>query len=250
MAGRLLFVVASFATVAAADVCDPAQFQGAYGFQLAGETTISGHSQPVVSVGRLVFDGQGGVSGVSSVSFTGLYLGNPVTGMYDARADCSASWSLQDDSGNHQHFAGTITADGRSLQFRQTDPGSPSQGRLSKTADACHDGDFQPRYRFTLSGSRIDIDTGQVSGSVSATGMLERAGSELTLRPASGNAASSSGSVEVGDDCFVQLHLAVPIAGAGPVDMNFRGMLVDGGRQLLGMAVDPGTAVSLRLGVP
>ncbi len=250
MLGRILFVVASFATVVAADVCDPSQFQGVYGFQLAGTATISGRAQPVVSVGRLVFDGWAGVTGISSVSFTGLYLGNPVTGMYEARPDCSASWSLQDESVNHQHFAGTMTADGRRIQFRQTDPGSPSQGTLTKTADTCHDGDFQPRYRFTLSGSRINVDTGQVSGSVSATDTLERNGKQLTLRPASGNGASSSGSVEVGDDCFVQLHLAVPIAAADPMEMNFRGMLVDGGRQLLGMAVDPGTAISLRLIAP
>lgn len=247
MRGRILFVVASFATVAAGDVCDPAQFQGVYGFQLAGPAAISGKPQPVVSVGRLIFDGQGGVSGVSSVSFTGLYLGNPVTGMYEARADCSASWSLQDDSGNRQHFDGTTTAGGRRIPFRQTDPGSPAQGTLIKTADACHDADFQPRYRLTVSGSRIDVNSGQVSGSVSATGTLERSGTQLTLRPASGNSASSSGNVDVGDDCFVQLHLAVPIAGADPVEMNFRGMLVDDGRELLGMAVDPGTAVSLRL---
>jgi hypothetical protein len=32
--------------------------------------------------------------------------------------------------------------------------------------------------------------------------------------------------------------------------MNFRAILVDGGKQLLGIAVDPGTAVSLRLTVP
>jgi hypothetical protein len=143
-----------------------------------------------------------------------------------------------------------MTSDGRRIQFHQTDPGSPSQGTLIQTADACHDGDFQPRYRFTLSGDRINIDTGQVSGSVSATGFLEGTGNQLTLRPASGTATPSSGKVEVGDDCFAQLHLAVPIEGADLVEMNFRAILVDGGKQLLGIAVDPGTAVSLRLTVP
>jgi len=250
MVARILFVAASLGTIAGAEVCNPAAFQGVYGLQLTGQATISGHSQPIISMGRLVFDGQGAVSGVSSVSFTGLYLGNPVTGMYEAHEDCSVSWSLQDDSGNHQHFAGTSASDGGRIQFRQADPGSPSQGTLIKTADACHDGDFQPRYRFTLSGDRINVDTGQVAGSVSVTGILEHTGTQLTFRPASGTAALSSGNVEVGADCFVQLHLAIPIAGGDPVEMNFRGMLVDGGKQLLGMAVDPGTALSLRLTAP
>ena len=46
----------------AADACDPAKLGGAYGFQLSGQTTISGDSKPVVSVGRLVFDGHGVLS--------------------------------------------------------------------------------------------------------------------------------------------------------------------------------------------
>ena len=64
---------------------------GVYGFELTGNATISASPQPVVSVGRLVFDGVGGISGVASVSFTGLYLGNPVTGKYEAHDDCSVS---------------------------------------------------------------------------------------------------------------------------------------------------------------
>ena len=72
----------------AADVCNPRDFQGPYGFQLTGETTVSGDPQPAASLGRLVFDGDGGVSGTSSVKFAGLLLGNPVTGTYEARTDC------------------------------------------------------------------------------------------------------------------------------------------------------------------
>src|SRR5690348_4117526 len=172
MLGRILFVVSSFATAAAADVCDPAQLHGVYGFQLAGPTTISGKPQPVVSVGRLVFDGQGGVSGVSSVSFTGLYLGNPVTGMYQARTDCSIDWSLQDDSGNHQHFHGTLTADGTQIRFRQTDPGGPSRGLMVKSQTACQEGDLQPRYRVSVSGALFNVQTGKVSGSFSRRAWL------------------------------------------------------------------------------
>src|SRR5690242_18361707 len=104
MIARFLLLAAAVPAACGAAVCNPAGVDGAYGFQLTGVATISGVSQPVVSLGRLVFDGQGSISGVSSVSFTGLYLGNPVTGMYQARTDCSIDWSLQDDSGNRQHF--------------------------------------------------------------------------------------------------------------------------------------------------
>src|SRR6266567_2381507 len=80
-----------------AQYCMPQKFSGVYGFQLEGSTTISGSAKPVASMGRLEFDGQGGVSGVSSVNFAGYFLGNPVTGNYEVRADCRITWSLQDD---------------------------------------------------------------------------------------------------------------------------------------------------------
>src|SRR6266567_5136125 len=108
---------------ASAQLCNPQEFAGVYGFQLSGSTTISGDSKPVASMGRLEFDGQGGVNGSASVNFAGYLLGNPVTGSYDVRTDCSITWSLQDDSGAFQHFAGTLRADLLRATFRQTDAG-------------------------------------------------------------------------------------------------------------------------------
>src|ERR1017187_10071800 len=46
-----------------ADVCDPTKLAGPYGFQLSGETTISGESKPVSNVGRMVLDAHGAISG-------------------------------------------------------------------------------------------------------------------------------------------------------------------------------------------
>src|SRR6202167_1499823 len=114
----------------AADVCDPAKLEGAYGFQLSGHTTISADSKPVVSVGRLVFDGHGVLSGYASVNFAGYFLGNPVTGSYEAHDDCTISWSLQDDSGAFQHFTGKLTPDNSSAEFHQSDTGGAQDGIL------------------------------------------------------------------------------------------------------------------------
>ena len=247
---RVFFLVTLVAIAALADVCNPADLQGAYGFQLTGTTTIGSQPQPVVTVGRLVFAGDGSVTGVSSVSFTGLYLGNPVTGKYEARADCSVSWSLQDDSGNFQHFQGTMTPDARRLQFHQADPGTPSQGVMVKSGDACEGRDFRARYRFRLSGKQIDVNTAQVSGEVSASGVIENNGGQLSLMLSPDSASPGSGTLEVEDDCFVQLHLSLPLDGDQAVDRNFRGILVNGGDELLGLATDPGTAISLRLTAP
>ncbi|HLK48611.1 MAG TPA: hypothetical protein VKT49_10785 [Bryobacteraceae bacterium] len=248
--GGICIVAALFASVGSADVCAPAGLQGTYGFQLTGTTTIGSQLQPVVTVGRLVFDGEGGVTGVSSVSFTGLYLGNPVSGKYEQRTDCSVSWSLQDDSGNFQHFEGTMRPDGRRIQFRQTDPGGASGGTLLKSSDTCQEQDFRPRYRFRLTGRQINVDTAQPAGSVSAEGIIENRGGQLTLTLSGETASPGAGTAEVDGDCFVRLHLIVPFEAGRTLDANFRGILVDRSSELLGMATDPGTALSLRLTAP
>lgn len=86
----------------AADVCSITELQGPYGIQLSGTSSISGTPTQVVGVARVVFAGDGVLSGYSSVSFNGLLLGNPVSGTYEVKTDCSMTYSLQDDSA---HFS-------------------------------------------------------------------------------------------------------------------------------------------------
>src|SRR5437764_11608644 len=116
----------------AADVCDPAKLSGTYAVQLSGVTTISGTEKPATSLARIVFDGSGNLKGTASAMFTGFLLANPVTGTYEAHADCGLTWKLQDDSGAFQNFSGTLSPDLNRAQFRQTDPGGAQRGILLK----------------------------------------------------------------------------------------------------------------------
>src|ERR1700722_13688799 len=196
----------------AADVCNPNDFQGVYGFQLSGTSMISGQPKPVAGVGRMALDGSGGITGTSSVNFTGLLLGNPVTGTYEALPDCTVTWSLQDDSGGLQHFAGTISPDGKRAQFRQTDPGAEGErGIAIKASDNCADTDIQDHYNVTISSLKepviVDKDAIQLEG-----------------------------------DCF--LHAMVIILPVTP--MNLRGILVNEGKEILAIQTDPGTAVTAK----
>src|SRR5262249_30680334 len=76
----------------AADACNPADIHGPYGFQLSGTTTIGGKEAPIAVVGRLTFTSdEGAVSGVTSVNFNGYFLGNPTTGKYEAKDDCTVT---------------------------------------------------------------------------------------------------------------------------------------------------------------
>ncbi len=106
----LLLVLPSGLAAQDAMVCDPAKLVGPYAFQLTGSTDISGTPQAAVSLGRIAFDGHGNLSGTASATFKGLLLGNPVTGSYEAKSDCSAIWKLQDDSGAFQTDPGAMVA--------------------------------------------------------------------------------------------------------------------------------------------
>jgi hypothetical protein len=225
------------ALTGSAQVCDPRNLHGVYGFQLSGTTTISRSPRPVASLGILNFDGEGGVSGTASVNFAGFLLGNPVTGTYRANADCSVTWSLQDDSGAFQHFAGTLTPDLSRATFRQTDPGGAANGTLVKTPAACSTAALQGRYRFAISGSTVPMEAGEQSHAVSASGMLtvDAAGNLGIVRGAN---TVPAGTVEAGSDCVVQITLAL---GDG-VELALRGVLVTTG-DILAIETDPGTAV-------
>jgi hypothetical protein len=253
----IFFLCLACGTALAADVCDPKSFSGAYGFGLSGQTAISGEQKPTVSVGRLVFDSggsadgntaQGQVTGVSSTNFAGLLLGNPHMGMFTFHADCSISWTLQDDSGNFQHFSGTLSPDLKTAQFRQTDPGAPDRGSLIKSADECKAGDFQGRYRYAISGDTVQLGTGIAGGKVTGSGTLEADGSSsVKATPDPNSWAVTGGTFQIEDGCFVHLELEGPAADSRSTQVNFRGVLVNGGKGLLGIQTDPGTAVSIRL---
>src|SRR5512132_290367 len=109
--GLLLLVLVPGFAAQAADVCNPADLVGPYAFQLTGSTDISGTPKPTASLGRISFDGHGSLTGTASAAFRGLLLGNPVTGSYEVKSDCSVIWKLQDDSGGFQHFRGKLSTD-------------------------------------------------------------------------------------------------------------------------------------------
>jgi len=169
---NLLMLLSAVLALPAAhgEVCDPKAFHAVYGLSLTGATSIGASNRPVAVVGRLVLEDGGNLSGVSSASFTGLILGNGVTGKYEAQTDCSVTWKLQDDSGNFQHFAGTMATDGDRVAFRQTDPGGATDGILLRAGDDCSASTLTGTFRLTVSGRTVDINTAIDSGPVSLRG--------------------------------------------------------------------------------
>lgn len=161
----------------------------------------------MASIGRLVFETEGRVSGTSSVNFGGLFLGNPVTGTYSASSDCSMNFDLQDDSGGWQHFRGTLAPGGAHGEFHQTDPGTGGHGQLAKVPNSCDASLLKGTYSVTLNGQRT---------TTSADGQGHLAG-------------NGSGTYDVGSDCFVEIDFG----------MRLRGIVVNGGRAVFAVQTDP-----------
>jgi len=246
----LVRVAAAFALVCvaghAAEVCDPNAVAGRWGFQLAGRALFTGNPVPVVSVGRLEFGSDGKASGVTSVNFNGYYLGNPVTGTYEARADCTVTWALQDDSGAWQHFAGKAATDGTRVEFQQSDPGAAIRGVMQKVPAECGAEGVRGVYRFTISGKGTPFGEGSAGASVSATAAAAADGAgNLTLE---WGRTETSGTYTIGSDCFAELELGIPAAdGVSSELIALRGILVDGGKEVLAIQKDPGRVAAARL---
>ena len=230
-----LSVLLSALAAQAAGACNPADLVGPYAFQLTGSTEISGTPKPAVSLGRISFEERGSLSGTASATFRGLLLGNAVTGSYEAKSDCSVIWTLRDDSGGLQNFSGTLSTDGTSVPFKQTDPGSAQRGIMKKIPGACSAADLRQNYSYTISGSTTPMLPGQVPHTVSAKGTLDIA---------------RNGSLQVESDCSVTFGFTLPPQD-GQVDqpppMNMRGFLVNGGKEILAFQTDPGAMVSASL---
>jgi hypothetical protein len=231
-------LLALCAIAARADVCDPAKFEGTYGLQISGTAL----GKPVASIGQLTFDGKGTVGGVTSVNYAGYFLGNPVTGSYEARTDCSVVLNLQDDSGGLQHFRGTFTGDAKQMRLRQTDPDVTVPATLVRTPKSCDglDGD----YVFTISGNTVELDTGKITGSVSLNGFFAADASGALRATPDRSTMVFDGSFHKDDGCFVQIEIPLPVDGV-PLLMKFRAIVVEG--EVLGVRTDPATAVILRM---
>jgi hypothetical protein len=223
-----LLVLLPGAAAKAGNVCTPTKLVGPYAFQLSGSTTISGTPKLTASLGRITFDGSGSLSGTASTTFSGLLLGNPVTGTYEAKSDCSVKWTLRDDSGAFQNFSGTLSTDGARVEFRQTDPGGAPHGIMQKTSDSCSAADLQKKYKFAVSGGTTPMQPGGVPHTVSAEGTID---------------VAENGSFQVDSDCSVHFVWTLP---PGPSPMTMRGFLVNGGKEILAFQTDPGAMVAAR----
>lgn len=229
----------------AAEVCGPYDILGAYGFQLSGATTIGVDGpQPMVAIGRLVFDEDHNVTGVSSADLAGYFLGNPVTGSYSFHTDCSLTFALQDDSGTYQHFSGVVKERGATIEIHQTDPDTGEPGVMERTPGGCGNASFHGAFAFSLSGTASQFATDQAPGSpfsVSGTVIADGAGN-LVFTSSGGK---TTGSYTLDSDCIAEMELGLAEGDSSSI-LKMRGVLVKQGKLLLAVESDPARIATAR----
>jgi hypothetical protein len=116
--------------------CDLTSFSGAYGYNLTGYVYDNqGNLYFLASAGRIVADGNGGLTGADTYSFDGTIGKRTYTGSYSMNADCTGSTALQITAGTSTGTAhGDIVAvnNAREINFVQTDNNYVFSGSFKK----------------------------------------------------------------------------------------------------------------------
>ena len=120
----------------AQSACDASTFTGAYGYSESGSAYDSqGNLYILASTGRLVADGNGGLTGTETLSFDGTIVRRQYTGTYTMTGDCLGSITLQITPSNPvATLHGDIVAvnNARQINFVQTDPNFVFSGVLTR----------------------------------------------------------------------------------------------------------------------
>lgn len=131
--GRLALAAVLAAPVVLADapVCDASSFTGAYGYKLSGVVYDSyGYMYFLSSVGRIVSDGAGGITGTNTYSFDGTVVRQTFTGTYTVNEDCTGSLTMETSGSGTSNFDFVLVNNNQEATIVQTDSGFSLSGDL------------------------------------------------------------------------------------------------------------------------
>lgn len=119
--------VFKMAVVKAQSGCSNASVNGAYGYGGQGIVTADGTTFSVAEIGRMDFNGSGGLTGVYSLSVAGVRSVKNFTGTYLVGSDCTATatYSGGDGSGTLNFV---VANGGASILYSETSAGVTVSG--------------------------------------------------------------------------------------------------------------------------
>lgn len=223
--------------------CTNASLSGAYAYAASGKTTAAGKLTNNSEVGRIVFDGNGGLTGLAARTVNGATATGTFSGSYAVGADCTGTGKMVVAEGTLDFDVVVVNA-GSDFAFVLRDPVYTEAGNGTKieAQGKCNAATLSGTYGYqgtgdiTLDGKthslvEIGIMSFDGAGSVTATYSAAAAGAVERL--------TFTGKYELGEDCTANFSFTV--AGSNYVT-NF--VVANGGNSLYYSEVGPATAIT------
>ncbi len=190
-------------------VCANSTLNGIYYYLLSGDLLSGSQVYPYVELGKLIADGQGGLSGNSHTSVGGSIAAHTLTGTYSVQSACAGTMTLSVDSQPSGSLTFQIVNGGQGAIVAFSMPTGVVAGRAYRQTAAtapiqCGTASLSGSYAYLLTGvafvsgsgyyySQAGSASGDGRGNVSATGMANVNGTAIT--------ATGQGPYSVSSDC-------------------------------------------------
>ena len=174
--------------------CSNESLSGTYFYVVSGQIAVSGGSAGYMELGKLVADGNGGVSGHTTVSIAGSLGGFSLSGSYSVQGNCTGTMTLSVSSQFTQTITVQIVDGGESAVMAFSSPGEVVEGRAYRTtsgdASQCGNASLSGAYGYLLSGV-VSLQSGNYLYSDAGQVVADGNGGLTTVCPASvGNGES------------------------------------------------------------
>jgi hypothetical protein len=218
--------------------CSNTTLLGNYGFLVSGTSV----GNPIAIVGQIVADGNGGLTGMETVSDNGAIVNTaPVTGIYKISSKCAGTATITPQGGTAANYNLAAISGGK-VQLVRADSGTVQSGVLqAQGVAACSGSIIKGTYGIQQTGNLIGQGPLVFGGQI----VLHASGVLSGTRWGSVNGSISSGDVisgayKIDKRCFGAAVLG--INNDSPTHYNL--VVVDGGHGVLFLQVDEGTVAS------
>jgi hypothetical protein len=118
--------------------CTVKSIAGPYGFLLSGWTNATGPTLPVATLGRLTFDGKGGITGTITYVLNGSAAApETITGTYTMNPDCTGNATVTPaNASSGDHLSLVSMNQGVVINLLQTDMGTTVTGTANRQTAA------------------------------------------------------------------------------------------------------------------
>ena len=132
--------------------CAVNAFSGPYTYAISGWIYVSGVPVPYADAGRIVADGNGNITGKSTLSSGGEIFRRTLTGTYTVNAGCAGTVAISDNLGNSGTLAMTLVNSGQQALFLNTTPNTVVTGHIYRGQNTCSNSTVSGSYVYSVSG--------------------------------------------------------------------------------------------------